>query len=70
MATSQDLLAGFRTHFHRYSQAVHEAIQNSSDSTVLARLGDDLDEFGGLVAEVSFCCQKPSLLLSHSFDLA
>jgi len=64
MATSQDLLSGFRTYFHRYSQAVHEAIQNSADSTVLARLGDDLDEFGGLVAQV---CDVSNILSNFSY---
>jgi hypothetical protein len=52
----QDLLAGFRTYFHRYSQAVQEAIQSTTDSTVLACLGDDLDEFSGLVAQVCQIC--------------
>lgn len=52
----QDLLFAFRTHYHRFEQAVPEALAESSDSNVLARLGDDLDTFSSLVAEV--CMQS------------
>ena len=59
MATSQEqLLSAFRAHFHCYSRAIHEAIHSSADSTVLARLGDDLDEFSQLVAQVIYFSMK------------
>lgn len=47
-----DLLNAFRAHYHRFTQVVHEAITSHADSTVLARLGDDLDEYLVLVNEV------------------
>jgi hypothetical protein len=50
----QSLLDAFRIHYGRYEAAVQEAVQNSTDSLVLARLGDDLAEFSSLVEEVSF----------------
>jgi hypothetical protein len=42
---------------------VQEAVLNPTDTTVLARLGDDLDEFSTLISEVSvlhlaFCFQN------------
>lgn len=51
--TPGDLLAAFRIHYHRFEQAVIEALSNPTDSTVLARLGDDLDEFATLATQVS-----------------
>jgi hypothetical protein len=48
-----DLLNAFRAHYHHFLQAVHEAITSNADSNVLARLGDDLDEYLVLVNEVS-----------------
>lgn len=47
-----ELLSAFRTHYYRFEQAVHEASAVLADSNVLARLGDDLDEFSGLVTQV------------------
>ena len=44
----QQLLSAFRSHFYTYSQVVHETIHKGADSTVLACLGDDLDQFGRL----------------------
>ncbi|KAI0057690.1 hypothetical protein BV25DRAFT_1872356 [Artomyces pyxidatus] len=49
---NQDLLQGFRSRYHHYVQAVNEAMHSAADSTVLARLGDDLDEYGALVLQV------------------
>jgi hypothetical protein len=49
----QDLLSTFRIHYHRFEHAIQEASVNPTDSTVLARLGDDLDEFANLVIKVS-----------------
>lgn len=48
----QDLLSAFRIHYHRFERAIQEASVNTTDSTVLARLGDDLDEFSHLVTTV------------------
>ncbi|KAJ7621560.1 hypothetical protein DFH06DRAFT_1009844 [Mycena polygramma] len=47
----QELLNAFRTHYRRYENAVHEAFQNAADSVVLWRLGDDLDQYLGLINE-------------------
>ncbi|KAJ7482725.1 hypothetical protein FB451DRAFT_1338260 [Mycena latifolia] len=49
----QELLNAFREHYHCYESSVHEAISNSADAIVLWRLGDDLDEYLGLVNEAS-----------------
>ncbi|KAJ6451544.1 hypothetical protein C8R45DRAFT_1057105 [Mycena sanguinolenta] len=46
-----ELLEAFRIHFHRYPQAVNEAITNQTDEVVLSRLFDDLQEYTALVAE-------------------
>lgn len=51
--SQHDLLAAFHDHYQRYEQAVQAALSNPTDSTVLERLGDDLDQFSQLVAEVS-----------------
>jgi hypothetical protein len=48
-----DLLSAFRMHYQRFEQAVQEVVLNPTDATVLARLGDDVDEFTTLVTEVS-----------------
>lgn len=50
---SGDLLGAFRTHYLRFEGAVREALLYPTDSTVLARLGDDLDEFASLAIAVS-----------------
>jgi hypothetical protein len=50
--SNQSLLDAFRVHYNHYESMVHEAMSNPTDSTVLARLGDDLDQFMSLVAEV------------------
>lgn len=47
-----ELLEAFRTHYRHYEHLVHEATSNTTDSTVLARLGDELDEYLALVIEV------------------
>lgn len=49
---SEELLNAFRAHYRRYENAVHEAVANSADAVVLWRLGDDLNEYIGLVNEV------------------
>jgi hypothetical protein len=50
---SVDLRNAFRTHYHRLLQMVDETMEHSTDSVVLAWLGDTLDELSGLVNEVS-----------------
>jgi hypothetical protein len=49
----QSLLDAFRIYYHRFERAVHEIVTVPSDTTMIARLGDDLDEFLSLVIEVS-----------------
>ena len=39
-------------HYQRFEQAVQEVVLNLTDATVLARLGDDIDEFTTLVTKV------------------
>ena len=65
------LLSEFRTRYHQYMNAVQEALTSSAlDSNVLARLGDDLDEFGCIVTQVCISCDRQSIasdcLLKHS----
>ena len=50
---SGDLLGAFRTHYSWFENAVREALLSPTDSTILARLGDDLDEFANLAIAVS-----------------
>ena len=49
-----ELLGAFRTHYRRYEHLVLEATLNPTDSTVLARLGDEVDEYLTLLIEVCF----------------
>jgi hypothetical protein len=49
-----DLLSAFRIHYYRFECAIQETSVNPTDSTILARLGDDLDEFANLVIEVRY----------------
>ena len=46
------LLEAFREHYHRFSHTIGQACQNPTDSVVLSRIGDDLDEFLALANEV------------------
>lgn len=48
-----DLLDAFRHHYFRYEAIVRDAITHATDSTVLARIGDDLDEYSTLLAEAT-----------------
>ena len=57
-----DLLDAFRYHYFRYEAVIREAITHTTDSTVLARIGDDLDEYATILAEVSLLCIALSLL--------
>ena len=47
------LLDAFRTHYHRFAAAVTSLATDPTDAIVIARLGDDLDEFAAIVQEVS-----------------
>ena len=47
------LLSAFCDFYRQYKQAVTQALQNSANPTILARLGDDLDEFATLATHVS-----------------
>jgi len=47
------LLDAFRLHYSRFETVIGEAVTHPTDSTVLARIGDDLDEYAALVQEVS-----------------
>ncbi|KAJ7020748.1 hypothetical protein C8F04DRAFT_973698 [Mycena alexandri] len=48
-----ELLDAFRSHYHRFQTSVTAITQNPTDSVVIARLGDDLDEYARLVQEHS-----------------
>jgi hypothetical protein len=54
MSQEEVLLNAFQTHYHRFSSTIHDAVASNADSTVLARLGDDLDKYYNLVLEVKF----------------
>lgn len=49
-----DLLTEFRLRYHRFQLSIAEAVRTNVDSTILARLGDDLDEYQRLVIEASY----------------
>jgi hypothetical protein len=46
------LLTAFRQYYHQFQDAITYALGNPTDPTVLARLGDDLDEFANLAEHV------------------
>ncbi|KAJ7473885.1 hypothetical protein B0H11DRAFT_2429821 [Mycena galericulata] len=47
------LLDAFRTHYSRFQTTVTDITHNPTDAVVIARLGDDLDEFARMVHEHS-----------------
>ena len=49
-----DLLGAFRTVYRRYHHLVLKVTSNPTDSTVLTRLSDELDEYLVLVNQVWF----------------
>lgn len=51
-SSQQDLLSAFVTHYQHFQRVVPKAVTGNTDSTVLARLGDDVDTFMQLVIEV------------------
>jgi hypothetical protein len=46
------LLDAFKLHYNRFQDAVTAKIQTPTDTVVIARLGDDLDEYIQLVERV------------------
>ncbi|KAJ7769142.1 hypothetical protein DFH07DRAFT_954373 [Mycena maculata] len=63
----QELLNAFREHYHRYERTVREAIANSADAVVLWRLGDDLNQYMGLVNEHSAIFEPAEFsLITHN----
>ncbi|KAJ7632351.1 hypothetical protein FB45DRAFT_866070 [Roridomyces roridus] len=55
------LVDAFRLHFNRFREAVSDIVQTPTDSVVIARLGDDLDEYAGLVRQNSAIFDAPEL---------
>ena len=53
MTTQDDLLNAFRIHYHTFEQRINSAVTGDTDSVVVARLGDDLDEYVKLLNEAS-----------------
>lgn len=47
-----DLIAAFRTYYYQFVKSVEEVALSPTDSTVLNRLGDQLDEYRALVTQV------------------
>jgi hypothetical protein len=60
-----ELIDAFRTHYHRLVSEVQNAINRQDDSTVIARLGDDVDEYANSIAEVCTGLALPIALLRH-----
>lgn len=63
-----ELLVAFRTVYQQFEQAVKEVLLDLADPTVIAQLGDGLDEYATLAIDVSqshfiiypfesFCCR-------------
>ena len=51
--TPGNLLAAFQTQYSTFELAIQDTLLDPTDSTVIARLGDDLNEFTVMVSEVS-----------------
>ena len=50
------LLNTFRSYYHHYVNSIREAVANNADSIVLARLGDQVDEFAALLTQMRIYC--------------
>ncbi|KAJ7201021.1 hypothetical protein GGX14DRAFT_371776 [Mycena pura] len=59
------LLNTFRIHYTRFQTQISELDGTTTDATVIARLGDDFDEFAHLVEEVTSFLLEPSSFI-HS----
>ena len=64
-----ELLSAFRIHYCRFESAIAEVLINPTDSTVVARIGDDLDEFSALVTQASGTNYSFSLDIQQKFIL-
>ena len=51
-ADFSDLTAAFRMYYYQFVKSVEEVSLSPSDSNVLNRLGDRIDEYRGLVTQV------------------
>lgn len=49
----EPLLNGFLERYYQLERRIQAAVSEHADSTVLSRIGDDLDAFIGLTNEVS-----------------
>lgn len=47
-----DLISAFRTHYYQFVKSVEEVSVYPTDSTVLNRLGDRVDEYRALLTQV------------------
>ena len=50
---ANELLDAFQTNYHCFEWLAREAVTHATDSTIFARLGNELDEYINLVNEVS-----------------
>lgn len=49
---TEQLVQAFRIHYHNLLRRVEDVLEAQSDTTVVARIGDDLDAFTALVHQV------------------
>ncbi|KAF8058661.1 hypothetical protein FPV67DRAFT_1391617, partial [Lyophyllum atratum] len=64
------LLDEFRQRFHRFRSSIVEAVNNSADTVVLWRLGDDLQQYVGLVNEYASIFPPEELaLIQHNLAI-
>ena len=62
----------FRHHYHRFDRTIHEILAVLTDSVILARLGDDIDEYTAIVNEVHYhilLLNQIQELISHSMHM-
>lgn len=52
--SSHELVDAFRNHYRHFEAKIQEAVQNSADTTLLWKLGEDLSQYIRLVHQVSF----------------
>jgi hypothetical protein len=51
-ADLSDLISAFRSYYYQFIKSVEEAALSPTDSTVLNRLGDRIDEYRALLIQV------------------
>ncbi|KAF8055696.1 hypothetical protein FPV67DRAFT_1567427 [Lyophyllum atratum] len=69
-AAAAELLDEFRQRFHRFRSSIVEAVNNSADTVVLWRLGDDLQQYVGLVNEYASIFPPEELaLIQHNLAI-